>query len=59
MSAIRLDVTEIATGEVVHSLDVAGKSERSIERVLMAMLAQIDTDRHFIDEVAAPAQDGA
>lgn len=58
MSVVRLDVTEIETGEVVHSIDVQGKSERAIERVLMGMLTQIDTDRYFVAELdAAPTQD--
>jgi len=50
-NTVRLDVTSIETGEVVHSVDVAGRTERSVERVLMGMLTQIDTKRYYVAEV--------
>lgn len=55
---VRLDVTDIQTGEVVHSVDVAGKSERAVERVLSGMLMQADTSRYFIAEVTEPPAAG-
>lgn len=55
----RLDVTEIETGEVVHSVDVRGRSEREIERILMGMLVNADSDRYFIAEATTPPGEAA
>jgi hypothetical protein len=52
MSTVRLDVISIETDAVVHSVDVSGRSERSVERVLMGMLTQIDMDRYYVAEVS-------
>lgn len=45
-----LVVRDIKTREEVHRVDVAGRSERQIERTLMGMLMRVDTDRFFVDE---------
>lgn len=43
-----LEVVEIETGEVVHKVEVTGKSERNIERCEMGMLRNMDTERFFV-----------
>jgi len=51
MSAKRcLKVRELATGKIVHTVDVTNKSERQIERILGGMLINMDTDKFVIDE---------
>lgn len=42
-----VEIVEIATGEVVESLDVSGMSERSISRMEMGMLINMDRERFF------------
>jgi hypothetical protein len=51
-----LDVVEIATGNVVHQVDVTGKSEEHIDRVIGGMLINMDTDRFCVGE--APEEEG-
>jgi hypothetical protein len=37
-------------GSEVHRIEVTGKSDRSIERIMLGMLHQMDTDKHYIDD---------
>ena len=48
MSERYLEVVEIASGEVVHKIDVSDKPERSLERVFNGLLMKTDTDRFFV-----------
>lgn len=45
-----VQVIEIATGVVVHEVDVHDKSDRMIERVVSGMLRNLDTDRFVLKE---------
>jgi hypothetical protein len=36
--------------EIVKRVDVSGKSEQMIEKVMSGMLRNMDTDNYFIDE---------
>lgn len=45
-----LKVKELATGKVVSEVDVTGKSERMVERVMSGMLRNMDTDRFCVDD---------
>ena len=46
----RLEVVELTTGAVVHTVSVAGKSEPQIEKALMGMLRNMDTERFAVRE---------
>lgn len=50
MTTIALQVVEIATDKVVHTVDVRGQSERTIERIMRGMLINMDRDRFFVRE---------
>lgn len=47
----RLEVVEIATDKVVHTVDVSGQSERNIARVMHGMLTNMNRERFFVREV--------
>ena len=47
-----LRVVETQTGKVEHSVDVTGKSDHMVERVLSGMLHRIDTDRFHVEDSA-------
>lgn len=48
---IALEVVELATGEVIHTVPLTGdKSERFIEKVMMGMLRNMDTERFAVRE---------
>jgi hypothetical protein len=42
-----LEVVEIATGKVVHSVQVFG-SDRQVEKVERGLLRNMDTDKFFV-----------
>lgn len=42
-----VEIVEIATGEVVESIDVSGMDKRSISRMEMGMLINMDRERFF------------
>lgn len=42
-------VIELATGKVVHVVDVTGKSSSAIERVERGMLINMNTDRFCVE----------
>jgi hypothetical protein len=46
-----VQVIEIATGKVVHEVDVRDMSDRQIERVMSGMLINMDTERFHLKEV--------
>lgn len=49
-----LEVVEIETSKVVHTVDVRGQSDRGIERIMRGMLINMDRDRFFVREAEAP-----
>ena len=51
-----LRVVDRKTGEVVSTVDVTGRSERTIGRVEMGMLINMNTDRFYIQDSAHDAE---
>lgn len=45
-----IEVVEIETGKVVEAVDVSGRSESYVERVVRGMLRNLNADRFFIRE---------
>ena len=52
-----LNVREIDTRRIIHSVDVSGESERSVDRVLRGMLINNNHDKYYITgpETTKPA----
>ena len=50
-STTALEVIELTTHTVVHTVSVAGKSEHHIEKVMLGMLRNMDTGRFTVREV--------
>jgi hypothetical protein len=48
MTKRELQVVEAETGETVHTVDVTGSSDRTVEKVTLGMLINMDTGRYFI-----------
>lgn len=42
-----VDVVEMKTNKIVHTVDCAGKSETSVDRVEMGMMMNMDRSRFF------------
>lgn len=51
MKPPRIDVVELATGQVVRSFPLASAHERHVERVLAGLLRNLDTERFAAREV--------
>jgi len=51
METIALEVVDIETGDVAHTVDVKGKSENHVDRVERGMLMQMDVERFFVRRV--------
>lgn len=47
----RIDIIELATNEVVHSFPLKDTSDRHVERVMMGLLTNMDTERFVASEV--------
>ena len=47
-----LRVVRTATGKVEHTVDVTGKTDRVVEKVLSGMLDRIDTDNFHVEDSA-------
>ena len=43
-----IEVVEIVSGKVVHSVDTRGKSDRDVERAMAGMLINIDRSRFLV-----------
>ena len=43
-------VKDILTGEIVHRVDVTGKSENNIERCMRGMLINMNRDKYRIED---------
>lgn len=48
-----LIVREFGTDAEVSRVDVSGKSERAVERVMMGMLRNMNTEKFYIDDSKA------
>lgn len=48
----KLQVVDIETGEVVHELDVTGRGDRYVEKVMRGMLINMNRDKYFVDDTA-------
>ena len=46
-----LQIREIDTGDVVHELDVTGRSENSVERIERGMLINLNRDKYYVDDI--------
>ena len=45
-----LKIVNANTKEVVREVNVEGKSDRMIEKIMMGMLINIDTENYYIDD---------
>jgi curli biogenesis system outer membrane secretion channel CsgG len=45
-----LRVVRTDTGEVVHLVDVTGKSDREVEKVMGGMLRNMDRERFHVED---------
>lgn len=52
-----LKVVRANTREVVHTVDVTGRNERAIERIMIGMLTNM-SDEYFIDDSEAYKDEG-
>ena len=50
-------VIEIGTGKVVREIDVTGRGDRYIERLMAGLLKQMDTDKFCVDDSEAYAEE--
>ena len=48
-----LFVRDIETREIVHTVEVTGRSENMVEKVMRGMLINMNTDKFFIDDSKA------
>lgn len=51
MKPPRIDVIELATRKIVHSVQLHSTQDRYVERVMSGMLKQVDTERFVLEEV--------
>ncbi len=47
---MKLHIREYDTDKIVHSIDITGKSQCSIEKIMLGLLRRIDTDTYYIDD---------
>lgn len=47
----RIDVIELATGNCIHSVQLQSTNERAVERILLGMLTNMDTEKYAAHEV--------
>ena len=47
----RIEVVEMATGKVVHTIPLSGTADRFVERVMLGLLAHLDRDVFCAREV--------
>jgi curli biogenesis system outer membrane secretion channel CsgG len=45
-----LKIVEFKTGEVIKVIDVTGRSDSSVERVMRGILINMNTDEYYIDD---------
>lgn len=44
----KIQVKTMGAGEVVHEVDITGRSEREVERIEMGMLRNMNLDGYYI-----------
>lgn len=54
-----VEITRIADGHVEHRSIVTGQSERSVDRLVMGMMINLDHDNWYVNERQIPAEGGA
>ena len=47
----RIDVKVIGTDDVVHSVQLHNTNERTVERVMLGMLRNLDAEKYVLEEV--------
>ena len=52
-----LKVVRLSDGEVVKSVDVSGHSSVRVEKVMLGMLAKLDTSEYYINDDEAYADE--
>jgi hypothetical protein len=45
-------VRQLSDKKEIHRVEVTGKSQGQIEKVMMGMLRNMDTDKYFIDDAS-------
>lgn len=45
-----LKVVDLETREVVHKVEVTNDNPRHVEKVMLGMLRNMDTEKYFIDD---------
>lgn len=53
-----LEVVDMTTRETVYRVDVTGRSEHAIERVLRGMLTNMNRERYFVRDTHWSKRDG-
>ena len=51
-----LYVCRVGTQERVHTVDVHNKTGRAVEKVMLGMLRNMDTDNYYIDDSEIPQE---
>ena len=44
----KLQVVAIVTGEIVKELDVTGRSDRDVDRIMRGMLINMNREKYFV-----------
>ena len=52
-----LRVRRLGTNEIVHSVGLSSTHWRHVERVMMGLLRNMDTDRFYVDDSEVPDED--
>lgn len=47
---MNLYIRDFATRSVIDTVDVTGRSERQVEKIMMGMLINMNTDEYFVDD---------
>jgi hypothetical protein len=54
-----VEITRIADGHVEHRSIVTGQSERSVDRLVMGMMINLDHEHWYVNERTIPAEGAA
>jgi hypothetical protein len=47
-----IEVVKLDSGEVIHTINVTGKSDAHVERAMEGMMINIDLDRYAVRDTA-------
>lgn len=47
---MKLYIKDFATRSVIEEIDVTGSSERRVEKIMMGMLINMNTEEYFVDD---------